>query len=487
MFSVPFDNSYARLPERFYVKMPPSPVQDARLVALNEPLAIELGLDPAALRSRSALDMFAGNCLPSEAEPLAMAYAGHQFGNWVPQLGDGRALLLGEIIATDGSRRDVQLKGSGRTPFSRMGDGRSALGPVLREYIVSEAMHALGIPSTRSLAAVTTGDHVIREAILPGAILTRIAKSHVRVGTFQYFAARQDREGLRQLADYMIERCYPDSKQDEHPYRSLFDQVVTAQASLVAKWMGVGFIHGVMNTDNMAISGETIDFGPCAFMDAYHPAKVFSSIDEMGRYAFGNQPDIGYWNLACLARAMLPLLGDDEESAIAAGQEAIEKYPEQFNNFWHQTMASKLGLERPEDRDESLVRDFLSLLMKSQADFTQAFRRLSESGSDVDRLGETIDDQEGLGNWYDQWVHRLAVEGTTPELRSKSMCSVNPVLVARNHRVEEAIAAAYANDFAPFERLIQALSSPFDNRAEFADLARPPAGHEVVTQTFCGT
>src|SRR5580692_9850287 len=368
-----FDNTYARLPERFYARVSPTPVATPRLVKLNLELARSLGLDPHALASEQGVQILAGNRVAEGSEPLALAYAGHQFGHFVPQLGDGRAILLGEVIDADGVRRDIQLKGSGPTPFSRRGDGRAALGPVLREYIVSEAMAALGIPTTRSLAAVITGESVVRERLLPGAVLTRVAASHIRVGTFQYFAARGDTEGVRRLADHVIGRHYPQLADVDRPYHALLEAVIGRQAELVARWLLVGFIHGVMNTDNTSISGETIDYGPCAFMDAYDPATVFSSIDEMGRYAYGNQPRIALWNLTRFAECLLPLFSDDQEKAIAEAQEALGNFAEKFDGAYQAGLREKLGLFTAREDDPELANDLLKVIAENAADFTLTF------------------------------------------------------------------------------------------------------------------
>src|SRR6202795_4379531 len=379
-----FDNSYARLPERFFTRLQPTSVAAPRLVRLNTKLASDLGLDPERLATPEGVEMLAGNLVPDGADPIAMAYAGHQFGHFVPQLGDGRAILLGEVIDADGVRRDIQLKGSGPTPFSRRGDGRAALGPVLREYIVSEAMFALGIPTTRSLAAVITGENVMRETMLPGAVLTRVAASHIRVGTFQFFAARGDTDGVRRLADHVIARHYPDAAKADRPYHALLAGVIARQAELVARWLLIGFIHGVMNTDNSSISGETIDYGPCAFMDAYNPATVFSSIDEQGRYAYANQPRIALWNLTPLAECVLPLFSDDKDKAIEQAQfilgEFSEKFPAAFGAGWRR----KLGLFTTQDGEDALVQDLLDAMAKNDADFTLTFRRLSDAAGDTD-------------------------------------------------------------------------------------------------------
>src|SRR5271154_3406140 len=374
---IPFQNTYAALPANFFARVAPTPVASPRLIKLNRPLAVHLGLDPDRLSSPEGAEILAGKRVPDGADPIAMAYAGHQFGHFVPQLGDGRAILLGEVIDADGIRRDIQLKGSGPTPFSRRGDGRAALGPVLREYIVSEAMFALGIPTTRSLAAVVTGENVMRETMLPGAVLTRVASSHIRVGTFQFFAARGDTDGVRRLADHVIARHYPEAAQAERPYHALLVGVIERQAKLVARWLLVGFIHGVMNTDNTSISGETIDYGPCAFMDHYDPAAVFSSIDEQGRYAYANQPRIALWNLTRLAECLLPLFSDDKDKAIEQAQSLLAEFPGKFTAAYQSGLRQKIGLFTGQDGDETLVQDLLDAMAKSQADFTLTFRGLS--------------------------------------------------------------------------------------------------------------
>jgi serine/tyrosine/threonine adenylyltransferase len=491
--AIPFENTYARLPERFFARLPPTPVKAPKLVKLNEELANTLGLDAEMLRSEAGLRMLSGNALPPGADPIAMAYAGHQFGNWVPQLGDGRAVLLGEVVGTDGVRRDIQLKGAGPTPFSRMGDGRAALGPVLREYIVSEAMAALGIPTTRSLAAVATGEAVMREQPLPGGILTRVAQSHIRIGTFQFFAARGDNEAVRLLADHVIERHYPHLRREGQPYRALIEAVARAQARLVAKWQAIGFIHGVMNTDNMSIAGETIDFGPCAFMDTYHPGQVFSSIDRMGRYAYANQPRIAYWNLACLAQALFPLLAEDEEAMVEEARLALEAFPAEFDRAWIEAMRRKLGLFEARDGDEDLARDLLRIMSEGEADFTLTFRYLSDAaGEDADAMSSAKAQfsQTAAGafdGWTTKWHARLAVENRTPDAHRSLMKSANPVYIPRNHRVEEAIAAAYQDNFSPFDSLVEVLQKPYEAQDAFAEYERPPRLEEVVTQTFCGT
>ena len=496
---IPFDNTYARLPERFHVRIEPTSVSAPVLIKLNAPLALELGLDPEALSSPTGVGMLAGNQIAPGSEPIAQAYAGHQFGHFSPQLGDGRAILLGEVVDRNGNRRDIQLKGSGPTPFSRRGDGRAALGPVLREYIVSEAFAALGIPTTRSLAAVTTGEMVARETMLPGGVLTRIAASHVRVGTFQFFAARKDLEALRVLADYVIARHYPEAGQAANPYRALLDAVMARQTSLVARWMSVGFIHGVMNTDNMTISGETIDFGPCAFMDYYDPAQVYSSIDQRGRYAYGNQPAITGWNLARFAETLIPLLAETQDVAIAEGQAAIDAFGPMFERAYRTEFARKMGFRDYREGDEQITATLLDRMAASGADFTSTFRHLNQialpgiaSGDLGERasvairaLFETTDEHDAFMARYRE---RLASDPASPDERAATMRRSNPVFIPRNHLVEEAIAAAVEHgDFATFERLIEILADPFDDRPGTDRYAAPPQPHQIVHQTFCGT
>jgi uncharacterized protein YdiU (UPF0061 family) len=479
-----FDNSYARLPERFAARLPPTPVAAPRLLRVNAPVARLLGLDPAALESDAGLAALSGQRPPEGAEPIAMAYAGHQFGNFVPQLGDGRAILLGEVVGPDGVRRDVQLKGSGRTPFSRMGDGRAAIGPVLREYVVSEGMAALGVRTTRALAAASTGETVLRERPLPGAVLTRVAESHVRVGTFQFFAARGDRDALRALADYVIARHYPQVAEAANPVRALLDAVVARQAALIARWMGVGFIHGVMNTDNMSVAGETIDYGPCAFMDAFHPGQVFSSIDQTGRYAYGNQPRIGAWNLAKLAECLLPLIDEDEERAVAGAQAAVDAYAGLFNAAWLAGMRAKLGLAEARAEDQALIDDLLEALTEGRADFTLFFRRLAHAAAGEADVAALFEDPAAVAPWLERWRARLAAEGRSPREAAGAMLAVNPAVIPRNHQVEAALAAAEAGDLGPFDALVEAVSEPFAERDAFM---APPRPEEVVRATFCGT
>ncbi|WP_291867027.1 protein adenylyltransferase SelO [Bradyrhizobium sp.] len=487
----PFQNTYTALPPSFFARVEPTPVASPRLIKLNRPLAIQLGLDPDLLDSPEGAEILAGKRVPVGADPIAMAYAGHQFGHFVPQLGDGRAILLGEVIDADGVRRDIQLKGSGPTPFSRRGDGRAALGPVLREYVVSEAMAALGIPTTRSLAAVITGENVMREIPLPGAVLTRVASSHIRVGTFQYFAARGDTEGVRRLADHVIARHYPQVAEFDRPYRALLEAVLERQADLVARWLLVGFIHGVMNTDNSSISGETIDYGPCAFMDHYDPAKVFSSIDEQGRYAYANQPRIALWNLTRLAECLLPLLADDKDEAIEEAQAALGGFAERFASAYQAGLQKKIGLFTTRDGDEALVQDLLDAMAKNQADFTLTFRRLSDAvlGLKGDtEVRQLFAEPAGYDEWAARWRQRTSEEPQDPAERHAAMRSVNPAFIPRNHRVEAVIEAAVnRDDFAPFEELLAVLANPYEDQPAFAGYADPPEPHQRVLQTFCGT
>ncbi|WP_166306672.1 protein adenylyltransferase SelO [Bradyrhizobium sp. 2S1] len=485
----PFQNTYSALPANFFARVAPTPVASPRLIRLNRPLALQLGLDPDLLSTPEGAEILAGKRLPDGADPIAMAYAGHQFGHFVPQLGDGRAILLGEVIDRDGVRRDIQLKGSGPTPFSRRGDGRAALGPVLREYIVSEAMFALGIPTTRSLAAVVTGEPVMRETALPGAVLTRVASSHIRVGTFQFFAARGDTDGVRALADHVIVRHYPELKDAAQPYHALLAGVVARQAALVARWLLVGFIHGVMNTDNTSISGETIDYGPCAFLDAYNPAQVFSSIDEMGRYAYANQPRIALWNLTRLAECLLPLFADDQEKAIEQAQVILGDFPEKFTAAYQAGLRAKVGLFTARDGDEALIQDLLDAMAKNGADFTLTFRHLGEAASDdaADVRAQFLE-PAAFDEWAPRWRARLALEQQTPAERKAAMRAVNPAFIPRNHRIEAVIQAAVTNDdYAPFEELLTVLAKPFEDQPQFAAYADPPLPEQRVTQTFCGT
>ncbi len=490
MQALPFENSYAQLPDEFFVRSKPEPVSEPRLIQLNTELADELQLGLDLFSENEVARIFAGNETPENAEPLAMAYAGHQFGNFVPQLGDGRALLLGEVIDRYGWRRDIQLKGAGRTPFGRGGDGRAPVGPALREYLVSEAMHALGVPTTRALALVTTGEPVIRETALPGAVITRVASSHIRVGTFQFFAARDNRENLRRLADYAIERHYPEVAQSDNPYRALLEAVCTRQAELVADWMAVGFIHGVMNTDNVAIAGETLDYGPCAFMDTYHPDTVFSSIDRGGRYAYRQQPVIAQWDLARFAESILPLLHEDESTAIEEAKAIINDFPSVYLRAWLTRMRAKLGLETEEDGDQDLVEDLLALMARDRVDFTRAFRRLAEAAENPmnnERVAELFASTADWYEWEERWRHRLDRDAASAVDSAARMRSVNPAVIPRNHRVEDAIASAVNGDFALFEQLHERLSRPFEDDAVDDEFLAPPVDGEAVQQTFCGT
>lgn len=487
----PFVHTYARLPERFYARLDPVPVAAPRLVKLNRDLADSLGLDPDAVSGPDGTAVLAGNRVPDTAEPIALAYAGHQFGHFVPQLGDGRAILLGELVGRDGVRRDIQLKGAGRTPFSRGGDGRAALGPVLREYIVSEAMAALGVPTTRALAAVVTGEPVRRETMLPGAILTRVAASHIRVGSFQYFAARKDLDGLRTLADYAIARHYQQAQQTEQPYRALLEMVIARQADLIAQWMLLGFIHGVMNTDNTAISGETVDYGPCAFMDAYDPATVFSSIDHYGRYAYGNQPGVAQWNLTRFAESLLPLLDADADAAVDAARQALGAFAPRFEAAHLRGLRRKLGLLSDQAGDADLARDLLERMAANGADFTRTFRLLGEAaaGPHGDAAVRALfSDPTAYDSWAVQWRRRLAEDPASPEARDAAMRAANPARIPRNHLVEAALAAAVEHeDFGPFEALLSALSRPYDDVAGLDRYAVAPAPPAQPYVTFCGT
>jgi uncharacterized protein YdiU (UPF0061 family) len=498
----PFDNSFARELPQFYVSRRPAAVRAPRLLFLNRSLAEEIGLDLASLDDPAIAAIFAGNTVPDGAEPLAQAYAGHQFGGFSPQLGDGRALLLGEVIDRDGYRRDIAFKGSGRTPFARGGDGKAAVGPMLREALVSEAMYALGIPTTRALAVVATGEQVFRERVLPGAVLTRVAASHIRVGTFQFYAARGDVENVRKLAEYTIARHDPGLAGTPQPFLGLLRNVAERQAALIAQWMNAGFIHGVMNTDNMTISGETIDYGPCAFMEAYDPAAVFSSIDDQGRYAFGNQPDIACWNLARFAETLLPLLSDDREQAIAMASEVIAAFPTHYRRHLLRGQRAKLGLRRSEpgdDRgDSALVDDWLGLLHAERVDFTLGWRRLADAAAGNEAaLRALFADGRALDPWLARWRARCASEHDHAKLesapaqieRATMMRSVNPIIIARNHRVEEALAAASDEaDLVPFERLLDAIRHPYDEVPERAHYAEPaPAAVTACYRTYCGT
>ncbi len=489
----PFENTYARLPDRFFSRVKPVPVAAPRLLKLNAQLARFLGLDAEVLASPEGVEVLAGNRVAEGSEPLAIAYAGHQFGHFVPQLGDGRANLLGEVVAQDGLRYDIQLKGSGRTPFSRGGDGRAWIGPVLREYLLSEAMAALGVPTTRALAAVATGEPVYREGAMPGAVFTRVAASHLRVGTFQYFAARNDVEGLRALAEFALARHYPGAVGAAKPVRALLEGVIGRHARLVAQWMGLGFVHGVMNTDNTSISGETIDYGPCAFLETYDPEKVFSSIDRNGRYAFGNQAAAAQWNLMRLAEALLPLLQEEEGSenaAVASATEALSEFAAQFEAARLEVFRRKIGLVASHDSDAALVEDLLHRMEANQVDFTLLFRRLCEAAaSEAGDAGarELFADPASYDAWAVAWRRRLADEAASGEQRAAAMRLVNPAFIPRNHLVEAVIQAALQEDLQPFEELLKVVTRPFEDRGGTEKFWRPARPEECVRQTFCGT
>ena len=482
--ALPFQDTYRHLPAGFFTRLDPAPVAAPALVHLNAPLATTLGLDPARLARAEGVAVLAGAQVAEGSTPIAQVYAGHQFGGFSPQLGDGRAHLLGELIAPDGRRFDLQLKGSGRTPYSRGGDGRAALGPMLREYLISEAMAALGVPTTRALAVVTTGERVLRERPLPGAVLARVAASHLRVGTFQFFAARGDTDAVRTLADYAIARHDPTLAGD---YRGFLEAVIARQAALIARWMLQGFIHGVMNTDNMTISGETIDYGPCAFMEGYDPATVFSSIDHYGRYAYANQPRMAQWNLTRLAETLLPLLAAETEAAKAIAVEALGGFGPAFQRAWSAGLLRKLGFATARESDGPLIETLLDLMQTAKADFTLSFRRLAEAAE-----GETAPLLSLLGGsaeaaaWIAAWRARLADEGEPPA-RAAALRAANPLYIPRNHRVEEALTAAEAGDLGPFAALLAVLQDPFTERPGLERYATPAREEERVLATFCGT
>jgi uncharacterized protein YdiU (UPF0061 family) len=481
-----FDDSYVRELEGLYLPWQATPAPAPRLLALNEALAAQLGVDADALRSPAGVDVLVGNATLDGASPVAQAYSGHQFGGFSPRLGDGRALLLGEVLDVDGRRRDLHLKGSGRTPYARGGDGKAAVGPMLREYAIGEAMHALGIPTTRALAVVATGEDVVRETLLPGAVLVRVAASHIRVGTFQYAAARGDAALVRRLADYAIARHHPGALDAQNPYLAFFEAVAEAQASLIARWMLVGFVHGVMNTDNMTISGETIDYGPCAFMDAFDPATVFSSIDDAGRYAYGNQPPIAQWNLARLAETLLALLDPDVDAARAAATGVLQAFPQRFHEHWGRGMRAKLGLTDGQPEAGELVDDLLALLHAQEVDFTSCMRALSSAvRGDAAPARSLFTEARAFDAWSERW--RAALSSRAPDAIAAAMDRVNPVYVARNHLVEEALAAATAGDMEPFERLLEVLAQPFDERPGLERYASPAPPSFGDYRTFCGT
>jgi uncharacterized protein YdiU (UPF0061 family) len=501
--AIPFDNSYARLPAQFYAECVPVPVAKPTLIAFNYELAAELGIETTDVAAADLAQIFVGNQIPAGAKPLAMAYSGHQFGNLNPLLGDGRALLLGEVVDCYGQRRDIQLKGSGLTPFSRAGDGRAPIGPVLREYVLCEAMHALGVATTRALAAVRSGEWVYRQRREPGAIFTRVAASHIRVGSFQYFALRRDHEALRQLADHVIARHFNEESQNwprlhaeadrgAH-YLAMFEAICQRQAKLIAQWMQLGFIHGVMNTDNMTVSGETIDYGPCAFIDTFDPAKVFSSIDREGRYSWQNQPVISQWNLARLAEAILPIIDKDQNAGKAGLLDILDRYPQWHNTAWLELMRAKLGLSTCREDDKKLVDDLLNVLKVGKADYTLFFRQLCDvaafedykSAGDIDKL---FTDPSIWQTWLLRWQQRLAIESLPPAQRAQNMRAINPAVIPRNHRLAEVIEAAESEqDFTPFYTLLKVLSNPYAEQPEYQEYQQPPQPHEEVLRTFCGT
>ena len=470
-----FENSYSSLPEILFKAASLAPVAAPKLVVANDAYAVTMGLDKNWLHSSEALQVLSGNVSLQNTSPIAMAYAGHQFGHWVPSLGDGRAILSGEIVGPDGIRRDLHLKGAGRTPYSRNGDGRATLGAMLREYIVSEAMAALGIPTTRSLAVVATGESIMREGLFPGAVLTRVARSHVRVGTFQYLSAREEDDALHALTDYEIARNFPGIPNDDTRYIWFLREIIARQASLIAKWMNVGFIHGVMNTDNMQVCGETIDYGPCAFMDTFNPQKVFSSIDEYGRYAWDKQPVIALWNLTRLAEALLPLLNDNRERAIELAQDELKNFMPAFEEAFETGVLKKLGILNRRERDAQFIAQTLQHMIDTDADFTLFFSGLSEQST------------APLNEWQTAWRKRLTEDGTDEATQRQTMRANNPLYIPRNHRIEQAIAAANRGDFEPFNHLVKVLRTPFDSQPENTAYAEAPIAIEVVHETFCGT
>ncbi len=489
-----FNNRYLNLGEEFYHKTPPVPVLNPNLIIFNHDLAAEFPASLSKLDHQTLVELFSGNLIPDSSIPLAMAYAGHQFGQFNPQLGDGRAIYLGELERRDGSVVDVQLKGSGRTRFSRSGDGRSALGPVLREYLVSEAMFKLKVPTTRALAAVTTGEQVIREQLIPGGVITRVASSFIRVGSFQYFAAQQNIEALEKLSHYVIERNYPELQHTDSPHLALLASVVTRQAKLIAQWMQVGFIHGVMNTDNMSIAGETIDYGPCAFMDTYRHKQVYSYIDSMGRYAYSNQPKIGLWNLTRLAETLLPLINDDIDEAVEMAKDVLGNYMEIYDDAWLQGMRGKCGLSEKGDSeaDRALLQELFNIMAQNKADFTLTFYYLSQlnllSNEKDEQLKNLFVDPQAIEKWLVKWRERLILDSLSDEERQSQMLSLNPVYIPRNHQIEMAIRAAEDNDdFEPFHALHEVLQKPFDYQPGKDSYMRPPRPEEEIENTFCGT
>jgi uncharacterized protein YdiU (UPF0061 family) len=481
-----FDNTFVRELGGLYESWPAEMVPEPRLLALNDELAAELGLDADRLRSADGVACLVGNAVPVGAEPVAQAYSGHQFGGYSPRLGDGRALLLGEVIDVHGRRRDIHLKGSGRTPFARGGDGKAAVGPMLRELIISEAMHALGVPTTRSLAVISTGERIVRDSWQPGAVLVRVAASHLRVGTFQYAASTQDLDLLRRLADYAIDRHYPSARESSNPYLAFYESVLDAQASLIARWMNIGFIHGVMNTDNVTISGETIDYGPCAFMDRFDPATVFSSIDHGGRYAYGNQPMIGQWNMARFAEAIAPLVDSDPEKSVPQLVEVLKTFPDRYDSYWKAGLRTKLGLTSERADDDELFVDLLKVMEESSVDFTAFFRHLADAARG-DRAGVAA-----ISAWVDRWLERVTADSDDLGAVASAMDAVNPVYVPRNHLVEEALAAGSEGDLSVLRTLLEVLSDPYTPRPEFTvngvdRFAEPAPADGAPYVTYCGT
>ena len=492
MKQIPFNNRYVQLGDDFYVRPKPLPVSNPKLIIFNHELGTELGLSDTCLNSADAAAIFAGNLVPDGAEPLAMAYAGHQFGHFSPLLGDGRALLLGQVVSPGGAHLDIHLKGSGRTVYARGGDGRSALGPVLREYLVSEAMAKLGVPTTRALAAVTTGEEVARQRLLPGGVITRVASSFVRVGTFEYFAAKNNLEAVTRLADYVIEQNYPQTREATNRYLALLEAVINQQAALIAQWMQFGFIHGVMNTDNMSIAGETIDYGPCAFMDEYAHDQVYSSIDRQGRYAYNNQPSIGLWNLTRLAETLVPLLANDTDTAVEIAKGALRKYAGLYEDYWLDGMREKTGLVSRHADDKQLIDDLFEYMAINRADFTLTFyylSRLEIDSLDHDENVRTLfNDPEQFNQWALKWRERLRKEDSNDETRQARMQTVNPVYIPRNHQIEAAIKAAEDHDdFSIFHDLHEVLQRPYELQLQKDAHMLPPEPDEVVQETFCGT
>ena len=494
--NIPFKNQYIKLDSNFYAVAQAAVVDNPSLIKFNQELALELGIDFDGVADKELAAIFSGQKIPEGAQPLAMAYAGHQFGSFNPQLGDGRALLLGELETKTGKKLSIQLKGSGQTYFSRNGDGRSALGPVIREYLLSEAMYKLGVPTTRALACVTTGEEVARERLLPGGVITRVAQSFIRVGSFEYFAAKKEVNSIKALADYVIDNTYPECRDAANPYVALLEQVVKAQAKLISKWMQFGFIHGVMNTDNMSVSGETIDYGPCAFMDDYSRDRVYSSIDRNARYAYGNQAPIGLWNLTRIAETLVPLLNEDTEKAVDIAKEILNAYITQYEENWLQGMRKKIGLSQLENisnkEDKKLIEDLFELMEQVKADFTLTFYYLSQLDREINSKDESLttlfNHSEKLGAWLKKWRERLNKESIADEQRQSSMSTVNPLYIPRNHLVEAAIRAAEDNnDFSVFEQLYEVLQQPYTKQKNKEKYMQPPEPEEIVWKTFCGT